>query len=51
VHSPRPFLFLAETVFVYFTEAQVKSLCSRWATISQAQVGLRRLETIRGLAG
>ncbi len=25
-HSPRPFLFLAETVFVYFTEAQVKSL-------------------------
>jgi O-methyltransferase involved in polyketide biosynthesis len=26
VHSPLPFLFLAETVFVYFTEAQVKSL-------------------------
>ena len=26
VHSPRRFLFLAETVFVYFTEAQVKSL-------------------------
>jgi O-methyltransferase involved in polyketide biosynthesis len=26
VHFPRPFLFLAETVFVYFTEAQVKSL-------------------------
>lgn len=26
VHSPRPLLFLAETVFVYFTEAQVKSL-------------------------
>jgi O-methyltransferase involved in polyketide biosynthesis len=26
VHSPRPFLFLAETVFVYFMEAQVKSL-------------------------
>jgi len=26
VHSKRPFLFLAETVFVYFTEAQVKSL-------------------------
>ena len=26
VYSPRPFLFLAETVFVYFTEAQVKSL-------------------------
>ena len=26
VHAPRPFLFLAETVFVYFTEAQVKSL-------------------------
>jgi O-methyltransferase involved in polyketide biosynthesis len=26
VHSSRPFLFLAETVFVYFTEAQVKSL-------------------------
>jgi O-methyltransferase involved in polyketide biosynthesis len=26
VHSQRPFLFLAETVFVYFTEAQVKSL-------------------------
>jgi O-methyltransferase involved in polyketide biosynthesis len=25
-HSPHPFLFLAETVFVYFTEAQVKSL-------------------------
>jgi O-methyltransferase involved in polyketide biosynthesis len=25
-HPPRPFLFLAETVFVYFTEAQVKSL-------------------------
>ncbi|UCD42816.1 MAG: class I SAM-dependent methyltransferase [Chloroflexota bacterium] len=25
-HSQRPFLFLAETVFVYFTEAQVKSL-------------------------
>jgi O-methyltransferase involved in polyketide biosynthesis len=26
VHSPRPLLFLAETVFVYFIEAQVKSL-------------------------
>jgi len=26
VHSHRPFLFLAETVFVYFIEAQVKSL-------------------------
>ncbi len=26
VHSRRPFLFLAETVFVYFTEPQVKSL-------------------------
>jgi O-methyltransferase involved in polyketide biosynthesis len=26
VHSQRPFLFLAETVFVYFMEAQVKSL-------------------------
>jgi len=26
VHSPRPFLFLAETVFIYFMEAQVKSL-------------------------
>jgi O-methyltransferase involved in polyketide biosynthesis len=26
VPSQRPFLFLAETVFVYFTEAQVKSL-------------------------
>jgi len=26
VHSPRPCLFIAETVFVYFTEAQVKSL-------------------------
>jgi O-methyltransferase involved in polyketide biosynthesis len=26
VHSPRHILFLAETVFVYFTEAQVKSL-------------------------
>jgi O-methyltransferase involved in polyketide biosynthesis len=26
VHSPRPILFLAETVFIYFTEAQVKSL-------------------------
>jgi len=26
VHSQRPFLFLAETVFLYFTEAQVKSL-------------------------
>jgi methyltransferase (TIGR00027 family) len=26
LHSPRPTLFLAETVFVYFTEAQVKSL-------------------------
>jgi O-methyltransferase involved in polyketide biosynthesis len=25
-HLPRPCLFLAETVFVYFTEAQVKSL-------------------------
>jgi len=25
-YSKRPFLFLAETVFVYFTEAQVKSL-------------------------
>jgi len=25
-HRPRPCLFLAETVFVYFTEAQVKSL-------------------------
>jgi O-methyltransferase involved in polyketide biosynthesis len=25
-HYPRPFLFLAETVFVYFTEVQVKSL-------------------------
>jgi O-methyltransferase involved in polyketide biosynthesis len=29
VHSPRPFLFLAETVFVYFTEGQVKSLVLR----------------------
>jgi O-methyltransferase involved in polyketide biosynthesis len=28
-HSPRPFLFLAETVFVYFIEAQVKSLVLR----------------------
>ncbi len=27
--SPRPILFLAETVFVYFTEAQVKSLVLR----------------------
>jgi O-methyltransferase involved in polyketide biosynthesis len=26
LHSPRPCLFLAETVFVYFTEAQVKDL-------------------------
>jgi O-methyltransferase involved in polyketide biosynthesis len=26
VHARRPLLFLAETVFVYFTEAQVKSL-------------------------
>jgi O-methyltransferase involved in polyketide biosynthesis len=26
VHSTRPFLFLAETVFIYFTETQVKSL-------------------------
>ena len=26
VYSPRPVLFLAETVFVYFTEAQAKSL-------------------------
>jgi O-methyltransferase involved in polyketide biosynthesis len=26
IHRQRPFLFLAETVFVYFTEAQVKSL-------------------------
>jgi len=26
VHSPRPFLFLAETVFVYFTEPQVRAL-------------------------
>ena len=26
VHSARPFLFLAETVFVYFTEEQVKPL-------------------------
>jgi O-methyltransferase involved in polyketide biosynthesis len=26
VHSQRPFLFLAEGVFMYFTEAQVKSL-------------------------
>ena len=26
VHSPHLFLFLAETVFVYFTEAQVKAL-------------------------
>lgn len=29
VHSPCPILFLAETVFVYFTEAQVKSLVLR----------------------
>jgi O-methyltransferase involved in polyketide biosynthesis len=29
VHSQRPFLFLAENVFVYFTEAQVKSLVLR----------------------
>jgi O-methyltransferase involved in polyketide biosynthesis len=29
VHSPLPFLFLAETVFVYFEEAQVKSLVLR----------------------
>ena len=26
VHSPRPFLLLAETVFVYFTKTQAKSL-------------------------
>ncbi len=26
VHAPRPILFLAETVFLYFVEAQVKSL-------------------------
>lgn len=26
VHSPRPILFVAETVFVYFTEAQVKQV-------------------------
>jgi O-methyltransferase involved in polyketide biosynthesis len=26
IHRQRPFLFLAETVFVYFTEVQVKSL-------------------------
>ena len=25
-HSSRPFLFIAETVFVYFTESQIKSL-------------------------
>jgi O-methyltransferase involved in polyketide biosynthesis len=29
VHSQRPFLFLAETVFVYITEEQVKSLVLR----------------------
>ncbi len=29
VHFPRPCLFLAETVFVYFTEDQVKSLVLR----------------------
>ncbi len=29
VHSQRPFLFLAENVFVYFLEAQVKSLVLR----------------------
>ena len=29
VHASRPFLFLAETVFVYFTEAQVKALVLR----------------------
>jgi len=29
VHSQRPFLFLAENVFVYFMEAQVKSLVLR----------------------
>ncbi len=29
VHSPRPILFLAETVFVYFLEVQVKSLVLR----------------------
>ena len=29
VRRPRPFLLLAETVFVYFTEAQVKSLVLR----------------------
>jgi len=29
VHSQRPFLFLAENVFVYFTGAQVKSLVLR----------------------
>jgi len=28
-HLPRPFLFLAEGVFMYFTEAQVKSLVLR----------------------
>jgi len=28
-HRQRPFLFLAETVFVYFTEAQVKALVLR----------------------
>jgi O-methyltransferase involved in polyketide biosynthesis len=29
VHSQRPFLFLAENVFVYFTEAQIKTLVLR----------------------
>jgi O-methyltransferase involved in polyketide biosynthesis len=29
VHSPRPCLFLAETVFVYFNQAQVRSLVLR----------------------
>jgi O-methyltransferase involved in polyketide biosynthesis len=29
VHAQHPFLFLAETVFVYFTEGQVKSLVLR----------------------
>jgi O-methyltransferase involved in polyketide biosynthesis len=51
VHSPRPFLFLAETVFVYFTEAQVKSLVRMLRDQLPGGVGLRRLAAIRGLAG
>jgi len=52
VHYPRPFLFLAETVFVYFIEAQVKllvlTLCDRFPGAELVFDGWRPFEVWLG---